>query len=396
MTDLLAGEVPHQSDELRTSSGIETQPSAPLIPVRVADFFCGCGGTSAGLQAAGMKVAFGLDFDSEAAITYRRNFSDASFIEQDISNVEPSEVAAAVGRDDGPLLFSACAPCQPYSNFGGAKKRDPRRTLLLRLLPFVEHLRPDLLFIENVPGLHAQQAPAGTFARFCKALRADGFHVASEVVDCQSYGVPQRRRRLIVMASRYGPIEIPEPTNGRAIGLLPVSTVWEWIGDLPPIDAGEQHDSVPNHLASALTDINVRRLRATPPGGGRADWPEDLRLACHAEHRGHSDVYGRMRADAPAPALTTKCTSISNGRFGHPFQDRPISVREAASLQTFPRDFVFEGGIKSATRQIGNAVPVLLAHRVGEAFLKHLRDYGIETASPLGQAPSEITPFGGA
>lgn len=346
------------------------------LPVRVADFFCGCGGTSAGLRSAGMEVVFGLDVDPEAAKTYRRNFPASSFVERDIAHVEPTEVAEAVGDHNGALLLSACAPCQPYSSFGPARKRDPRRTLLLRLLPFLELLEPDLVLIENVPGLHKQRAPAGTFARFCKALRDAEFHVASAVVDCQNYGVPQRRRRLIVMASRFGPIRIPWPTHGKLAGDLPVSTVGEWIGDLPPIGPGEAHPLVPNHVASALTELNLKRLEATPVGGGRADWPPELRLACHAEHDGHSDVYGRMRADAPAPALTTKCTSISNGRFGHPTQNRPISVREAASLQTFERDFVFEGGIKSATRQIGNAVPVLLAQRMGEAFMDHLRDYG--------------------
>lgn len=358
------------------------QASVTAQPVCVADFFCGCGGTSAGLRSAGMEIVFGLDFDSEAAKTYRRNFPEAPFMERDIGKVKPIEVAAVIGPLRGPLLLSACAPCQPYSSFGGAKKRDPRRTLLLRLLPFLERLQPDLVLVENVPGLHAQRAPAGTFARFCKALRDAGFHVVSAVVDCQYYGVPQRRRRLIVMASRYGPIEIPAPTHGRAPGLLPVSTVSEWIGDLPAISAGEAHSSVPNHLASALTELNLKRLEATPPGGGRADWPPELRLTCHAEHHGHCDVYGRMRGDAPAPALTTKCTSISNGRFGHPVQDRPITVREAASLQTFARDFIFEGGIKSATRQIGNAVPVLLAQKMGEAFLSHLSDHAITAPSP--------------
>jgi DNA (cytosine-5)-methyltransferase 1 len=353
-------------------------------PAHVADFFCGCGGTSAGLRAAGLAIAFGLDSDPEAAKTYRRNFPEAAFIERDIESVEPTEVAEAIKHHAGPLLLSACAPCQPYSGFGGARKRDPRRTLLLRLLPFVEALEPDLLLIENVPGLHAERAPAGTFARFCKALRTAGFHVSSSVVDCQQYGVPQRRRRLIVLASRLGPIAIPDATHGRAAHLLPVSTVWDWIGDLPSIAAGEEHPSIPNHLASRLTDINLRRMAATPPGGGRADWPPSLRLPCHAEHEGHSDVYGRMHADAPAPALTTKCTSISNGRFGHPYEDRPISVREAACLQTFARDFIFEGGIKSATRQIGNAVPVLLAQRIGEAIVRHLSDHsGGKPAPPF-------------
>jgi DNA (cytosine-5)-methyltransferase 1 len=349
-----------------------------VSPPHVVDFFCGCGGTSAGLRAAGMNIAFGLDFDAEAAATYRRNFPEASFIEREIMKVSPTDVARAIGNRPGPMLLSACAPCQPFSGFGRAQKGDPRRTLLLRLLPFIEALEPELVLIENVPGLHAQSAPAGTFARFCKALRTAGFNLSSGVVDCQHYGVPQRRRRLIIMASRLGPIELPAPTHGRAENLAPVSTVWEWIGDLPPIAAGEQHPTVPNHLASALTEINLERMAATPPGGGRADWPQSLMLPCHASHRGHEDVYGRMHADAPAPVLTTKCTSISNGRFGHPYQDRPISVREAACLQTFARNFIFEGGIKSATRQIGNAVPVVLAKAVGDAFMRHLRQHNTE------------------
>lgn len=355
------------------------------VPV-VADFFCGCGGTSAGLRAAGMDIALGLDIDADAAKTYRRNFPEATFFESDIAKVTPREVLAAVDPDR-PLLVSACAPCQPYSGLGGGAKRDPRRTLLLRLLPFLEVLQPTFVLVENVPGLHSRRAPAhaGTFARFCKALRRMGFEVTSGVVDCRAFGVPQRRRRLVIMASRLGPIDLPLATHGRGDGFLPMSTVWDWIGDLPPIAAGEEHPNVPNHLASAVTELNLRRLQATPPGGSRSDWPADLRLTCHATHDGHPDVYGRMSADAPAPVLTTKCTSISNGRFGHPFQNRPISVREAACLQTFPRDFVFEGGIKSATKQIGNAVPVLLAQRIGEAFIHHL---GVHDRIPRG-APTK-------
>lgn len=348
------------------------ETTAPRI--RVADFFSGCGGTSTGLRDAGMEIVLGLDVEPEASKTYRRNFPEAAFIERDIVDVSPEEVAALVGDGEGPLLVSACAPCQPYSSFVERSARDGRKTLLLRLLPIIERLDPEFVFIENVPGLKAGRAPAGTFARFCKALRMAGYHVDHAVVDCQVYGIPQRRRRLVVLASRLGVIGVPKPTHGREPGLLPLSTVWEWIGDLPPVGPGEEHPDVPNHLASAITDINLRRLRATPPGGGRADWPPNLRLACHHNDRDYSDVYGRMHADAPAPVLTTKCTSISNGRFGHPYADRPISVREAACLQTFPRDFVFEGGIRSATRQIGNAVPVLLAQRMGETFVRHLAD----------------------
>ena len=340
--------------------------------IRAADFFCGCGGTSAGLRAAGMDVVFGLDFDADAGETYQRNFPDAAFMQRDIIGVSPREVRELIRDGDGPLLLSACAPCQPYSSFVRQKKGDHRRTLLLRLLPIIERLNPEFVFIENVPGLKAAEAPAGTFTRFCRALRKADYHVDHRVVDCRDYGVPQRRRRLVIVASRLGPINVPDATHGHSPALQSPSTVWEWIGDLPPVAPGEEHPQVPNHLVSAITDVNLRRLRATPPGGGRADWPARLRLACHKDDSAYSDSYGRMHADASAPVLTTKCTSISNGRFGHPYADRPISVREAACLQTFPRDFVFEGGIRSATRQIGNAVPVLLAQRIGEAFVQHL------------------------
>lgn len=318
-----------------------------------------------------MEIAFGLDFEPEASATFRANFPEANFLETDISTVEVETVIEAIDPTRRPILLSACAPCQPYSTFVGSRRRDPRRSLLLRLIPIIERLRPEFIFIENVPGLRMSHANASTFKRFCKALRATGYEVASEVVDCHRYGVPQRRRRLVILASLRGPIRIPAASHGMGPGEMPPSTVWEWIGHLPALQAGEQHSDVPNHLASAVTPRNLDRLRATPPGGNRFDWPEEMQLDCHRNHDGHSDVYGRMHAEGLAPVLTTKCTSISNGRFGHPFEDRPISVREAACLQTFPEDFVFKGGIKSTTRQVGNAVPVMLAKRMGEAFSEH-------------------------
>jgi len=174
----------------------------------------------------------------------------------------------------------------------------------------------------------------------------------------------------VLLASCHGAIRLPGRTHGP--DLKPVSTVGEWIDDLPPINAGEAHPTIPNHCAGALGERNLRRIRASGEGGGRLDWPSDLVLDCHRNHAGHEDVYGRMRRDAPAPVLTTKCTSLSNGRFGHPLQDRAISVREAASLQTFPRDFTFVGGLRSTSRQVGNAVPVMLAQRLGEAVTDHI------------------------
>jgi DNA (cytosine-5)-methyltransferase 1 len=322
-----------------------------------------------------MEIAFGLDFEPEASVTYRANFPEANFIEGDIAAVEVDAIVEAIDPTRRPILLSACAPCQPYSTFVGSSRRDPRRSLLLKLIPIIEKVKPEFIFVENVPGLRMSNANASTFKRFCKALRLMGYEVASEVVDCHRYGVPQRRRRLVILASLIGPIRIPTPSHGTAPGEKTPSTVWEWIGHLPALAAGEEHPGIPNHLASALTPRNLERLRATPPGGNRFDWPDELQLDCHRDHAGHSDVYGRMHADGLAPVLTTKCTSISNGRFGHPFEDRPISVREAACLQTFPEDFIFEGGIKSTTRQVGNAVPVMLARHMGEAFVDHRSEH---------------------
>lgn len=345
-----------------------TQDAEGANSIRVADFFCGSGGTSAGLRSAGMEIRLGLDNDPEAGATYQLNFPEAAFLETDIGAVAASQVSRSVGDGEGALLVAACAPCQPYSNFSRADGRDPRRTLLLRLVPILEEMKPDYVLVENVPGMKAA-APAGTFNRFRKALRRLGFHMSVSVVDCRNYGVPQRRRRLVLIASRHGPIDFPTPTHGD--GLIPFATVDQWIGNLPPIASGSRHPTIPNHQASALSPLNLRRIRATPEGGNRDDWPDDLQLDCHKGYSGHSDVYGRLKRDSQAPVLTTKCTSLSNGRYGHPTQDRPISVREAANLQTFPEDFVFVGGIKSTTRQVGNAVPVLLSERMGDAIVNH-------------------------
>ena len=370
----LSVDIDHRDSGTDGACGIPCE--RPGKALDVWDFFCGCGGTSAGLAAAGLTILGGLDLDAEAAATYRSNFPEAAFIERDIRAVDPREVSDAMTRSRGSrLVVSACAPCQPYTNFHRkSSRRTEQRTLLLRLLPFIDHLGPDFVFVENVPGLHKVPG-ASTFNRFVTALQRRGFHVTWRIVDCRSYGVPQRRRRLVMLASALGDLTIPPATHGRTPGLLPPSTVEDWIGHFPPIADGEAHARIPNHQAAKLTDLNLRRIRATPPGGGRADWPEALRLDCHREHRGHSDVYGRMSWDAAAPVLTTKCTSLSNGRYGHPDQHRPISVREAAALQTFPDDFRFVGRIKSATRQIGNAVPVLLAQAVGYAIVAHSAEY---------------------
>jgi DNA (cytosine-5)-methyltransferase 1 len=344
------------------------------VRVKVFDFFAGCGGTSKGLASAGMEVILALDSDADAEKTFKHNFPKAAFLRDDIRNIDTKALLPFVKACAGSLiLFSGCAPCQPFSKQNGHRRRhDERSTLLDEFSRFVVRYKPDFVFCENVPGLQAIETNAGPFRRFLDALDANGYPEANRVhrvVDAQDYGVPQRRRRLVLLASKHGPIVLPKPTHGP--GGKPYSTVWEWIGDLPALKAGETNRSDPNHRAALLSALNLRRIKATPPGGTRLDWPEELKLECHkGNHRGHTDVYGRLRKDQPASSMTTRCVSLSNGRFGHPEQDRAISVREAACLQTFPRNFRFFGSLDSTARQVGNAVPVLLAKRMGEVFMR--------------------------
>ena len=184
-----------------------------------------------------------------------------------------------------------------------------------------------------------------------------------------------------MIASRLGEIQFCPATHGPGKQTSNYSTVRDWIGDLPPIKAGETHPSDPNHRAASLSPKNLERIMALSEGEDRRSWPNKLKLDCHSnDYTGHTDVYGRMSWAKPASGLTTRCISLSNGRFGHPEQNRAISVREAACLQTFPRDFIFCGSLNSMARQIGNALPVLLAENFGRNFINHFETYieGIE------------------
>lgn len=352
----------------------ERSRGGSAVPMVCVDFFSGCGGTSLGFAGAGIRPVLAVDNDSEAAATYRANFPDAEYVEEDIRDVAAAQVGEVLSRyGDALLVFAGCAPCQPFS--AQQKNRsdgDERVPLLLEFLRFVQELEPDVFFVENVPGLQRMAGVYGPFQEFTQSLESV-YTLSSEVVASADYGVPQSRRRLVVVGSRHGSVGMPPPTHGRDAGRRH-STVREWISGFPAIQAGETDGSVPSHRAAALSDLNLERVRATPPGGDRRDWPPHLILECHSGgYGGYTDVYGRMGWDGLAPALTTKCTSYSNGRFGHPEQDRAISVREAAALQTFPIEFQFEGCWTSQTRQIGNAVPVLLAERFGKHIAKHLK-----------------------
>lgn len=348
-------------------------------PPVLVDFFSGCGGTSLGFRMAGMRVLAGVDNDPSSGTTFQKNFPEASFFCKDIRLMRPSEISETIASATGsPLVFSACAPCQPFSKQRRQEKIDDDRIpLLVEFYKFVESFLPACIFIENVPGMQRGADTESPFQEFRRKIeQKHDYHVSVAVVSSASYGVPQRRHRLVALASRLAPIEFPPPTHGPGTNQPEYSTVRDWIFDLPEIAAGEEHPTVPNHRASGLSDLNLRRIRATPEGGGRKDWPEELELDCHTNgYKGHSDVYGRMAWDAPATGLTTRCISLSNGRFGHPTQNRAISVREAACLQTFPRDFLFTGNWEAMGRQIGNAVPVLLANQFGLQVIDHINEY---------------------
>jgi DNA (cytosine-5)-methyltransferase 1 len=334
------------------------------MTIQVVDFFSGCGGTSLGLEQAGMSIAAGIDNDPDAAATYRENFPKAKFFERDIQDISVEEVGQLMTSSE--MVFAGCAPCQPFSRQNRSSKVDGRRLLLGEFQRFVTALRPGYVVVENVPGLQ-RVGSDGPLTEFIAALEAVGYRISWDILHASHFGVPQRRTRFVLVASLLkGGASLPQETYGPK--RRQPSRVRDWMSGLPTLSAGSVHPDDQDHAAMALSDLNMERIRATPEGGGREAWPDRLLLECHAKHSGHSDVYGRLAWDRPASAMTTRCLSYSNGRFGHPEEDRAISVREAACLQTFPRTFKFSGTVTSRGRQVGNAVPPLLAKRIGQVI----------------------------
>jgi DNA (cytosine-5)-methyltransferase 1 len=317
-----------------------------------------------------MQILAGLDIDLDSGATFQANFPAADFLLGDIRSTDTDALAPIMMKvpPSMPVLFSGCAPCQPFSKQNANKRHDdPRRNLLSEFLRFIKAWQPHYVFVENVPGLQ-KPAKLGPLAQFVRSLRNCGYSVTYSVVPALWFGVPQKRERLILLAYREGKASLPEPTHGP--GRIPATTVRDWIGGLRTIMAGESDPNDPDHQAARLSLTNLERIKYTAEGSGREAWPLSLQLACHRHHAGHSDVYGRLAWDKPAAGLTTRCISYSNGRFGHPEQNRAISLREAACLQTFPPEYVFRGSLRSKARQVGNAVPPLLAEVFGRHILK--------------------------
>ncbi|WP_371061533.1 DNA cytosine methyltransferase [Rhodosalinus sp. 5P4] len=335
------------------------------------DLFCGAGGLTRGLEKAGLEVRLGVDLDAECKFPYEENNS-ARFLEKSVSDVNAAELNKAFEGAEYKLL-AGCAPCQPFSTYQQGKigPSDERWNLLMEFGRLVREVNPDLVTMENVPRLAEQEV----FSEFVCLLEDSGFHVSHAVVNCADYGVPQQRNRLVLLASKLGELRLCPPTTPEGKR----KTVRDAIGKLPPIEAGQRHDKDPLHHSSRLSELNLLRIRASKPGGSWRDWDEDLVAACHRKDTGktYASVYGRMVWDAPAPTMTTQYFGFGNGRFGHPEQDRAISLREGAVLQSFPKGYKFvpKGApihTKHIGRLIGNAVPVNLGRAIGKSIIQHV------------------------
>ncbi|MCD6297473.1 MAG: DNA cytosine methyltransferase [Deltaproteobacteria bacterium] len=356
--------------------------------IRVYDFFSGCGGTSIGFRQAGIKHAFAIDSCPDAINTFQNNFPGASVITEPIETIDHRTIEDYYSVEAEVKLFCGCAPCQPFTKQKTNTKKkiseDNRRDLLPYFSAIVHDSMPELVFIENVPGLQKVSVKdEGPFSSFIDQLEQAGYFFDYGIIAAQDYGAPQVRRRLVLVASRLGTISLPAATHGPGCAKAYV-TVRDAIADLPPIEHGTEHPDkrrYPNHRAAQLSSLNLERIRHTGVNG-RRDWPESLLPECYTKttdgkrYNGHSDCYTRLAWDEPAPGLTTRCISYSNGKFGHPEQDRAITVREAARLQGFPDTFVFTGSLNAMARQIGNAVPVQVAKAFGRHFIKHVRSVG--------------------
>jgi DNA (cytosine-5)-methyltransferase 1 len=341
------------------------------LPVNLAciDLFCGAGGLTHGFVLEGLPVLAGIDMDPACRFPYEAN-NQARFIERDLNNVAGDELLALFGDADIKVL-AGCAPCQPFSTYAQRYSPDGNGKwgLLYQFARLVEAAAPDIITMENVPSVTKHTV----FHDFIETLKRLHFCVWHSVVDSSLYGVPQSRRRLVLLASKLGEIKIIPPTHAKP------KTVREAIGQQRPLQAGELSPNDRLHAASALSDKNLQRIRASKPGGSWRDWPQQLVADCHQSESGRTypSVYGRMEWDKPAPTMTTQCYGFGNGRFGHPEQDRALSLREAAILQGFPRDYLFipDTGVvsfKVLGRLIGNAVPVDLGRAIARSIQFHL------------------------
>ena len=337
----------------------------------VVDLFCGVGGLSHGFRQEGFEIAGGVDSDENCRYAFEYN-NEAPFIRHDVSLLDGEEVEKLF-TPGIPSILVGCAPCQPFSVYN-QKNSDPQWQLLEEFARIISQVRPSVVSMENVPRL-MRFRKGKVFDEFVETLEREGYHVRHEIAFAPDYGVPQQRSRLVLLASLRKGLELGPPTHSSAR----YETVANAIGDLPRLAAGECDARDLLHRCSRLSPLNLNRIRASTAGGSWRDWDNELVSDCHRKEtgRGYGSVYGRMSWYGPAPTITTQFYGFGNGRFGHPEQDRALSLREGAILQSFPPDydFVKPGAsvqFKTLGRMIGNAVPVLLARAIARSIRFHL------------------------
>lgn len=340
------------------------------MTIGVIDIFCGIGGFTYGLRQAGLNVVAGIDSDASCEYAYTHN-NNALFICRNVERVKSEDIVRLLEGYDIRVL-AGCAPCQPFSHHQKDKKNREKHKdwrLLYQFARLIREAKPDIVAMENVPELENERV----FEDYVKTLEDAHYYVDYQTICAADYGVPQRRRRLILLASVFKPIKLIEKMHESRV------TVRDTIFDLPEIRAGEKNNADRLHVANALSEKNLKRIRCSVPGGTWRDWPEELVADCHKGETGKSypSVYGRMRWDELSPTITTQFTCFGTGRFGHPCQDRALTLREGALIQTFPGTYSFvpedrEVLIKIVARQIGNALPPRLGEVIGISIRRHL------------------------
>lgn len=337
--------------------------------IACVDLFCGAGGLTRGLIDAGIRVIAGVDLDEACKYPYETN-NGGKFHALDVANLRSSDLAAWFG-DAQVRVLAGCAPCQPFSTYSQRYETvgTERWSLLNHFARLIRELQPEIVTMENVPTVTKHSV----FDDFVAALKEHGYEVWFKVIDCADYGLPQRRRRTVLLASKAGVIKLVDAPG------VERRTVSDAIKNLPILRHGGRNEADLLHTAARLSDLNYERIQHSKPGGTWRDWPEHLVAKCHRKKSGRTypGVYGRMRYEEPAPTLTTQFFGFGNGRFGHPTQARGLSLREGALLQGFPEEYKFlpdDGAIQFKTlgRLIGNAVPVDLGRAIGQSIIEHV------------------------
>jgi len=342
----------------------------------VVDLFCGVGGLTHGFILENIKVIAGIDNDLTCKYAYEKN-NGALFIHKSIKDVKGKDITKLYEKRDLKILVG-CAPCQPFSLYSKKKLKDSRWNLLQEFSRLINEINPEIVSMENVPRLKKCKI----FQEFIENLERGGYFVSWKIIFCQDYGIPQSRRRLVLLASKLGKIRLISKTWDKKKG----PTIKNFIKNLEPIKAGEISKKDPLHRARNLSELNKKRIKSTPEGGGWKDWNSKLILNCHKKASGKSygSVYGRMKWEAVGPTITTQFQIYGCGRHGHPQQNRALSLREGSLIQTFPKKYDFidpssKFSSRDIARHIGNAVPIKLAEIIAKSIKEHVANLSYGT-----------------